>query len=336
MVTMRRRVVLGVFVGAAGTGALTACSAGAPSAVRSPSVAASAETGISGGTTTSASAAPILASTRASSLAARTITARYVPPSGTAPAQPFEAARRQFSFARGDRPLPTTVWYPATAGRPASGRFPVILFSHGLDSAPGDFADMLRSFAAAGFVVAAPAYPHTSRDVEDFDSGDLVNQPADASSVLDRLLGLDGDPLRAILDPDRLAAGGHSGGGITTDGLFSARRDERLKAGLVISGTDFQGTPFTGPPAAMLFVHGVKDDSVTYRAGRTVFRAVPWSRAMLTITDGGHDIDGASFDTITGTATEFFRWALYGDGAAKSRIPAAAAADGVATLDDQL
>jgi dienelactone hydrolase len=228
------------------------------------------------------------------------------------------------------------VWYPARAGVPASGRFPVILFSHGLNSAPGDFNDMLQSWAQAGFVVAAPAYPHTSRDAEEFDSGDLVNQPADASSVLDQLLALGGDPLGAILDPNRLAAGGHSGGGITTDGLFSARRDERLKAGVVISGTDFQGAPFAGPSAAMLFVHGTKDDSVTYRAGHAVFAAVPWSRAMLTITDGGHDIDGNSFNAITGTSIEFLRWSLYGDAAAKARIPGAAAVDGVATLENQL
>ena len=333
---MRRRTLLLGLLGATGSGALSACSAQTPSGVATPSVSATAETGISSASTASASAAPILASTTASSLAPQNITARYVPPPGTAPARTYDTGERQFSFTRGDRPLPTTVWYPAVDGAPASGRFPVMLFSHGLHSAPSDFADMLRTWARAGFVIAAPAYPHTSRDAEDFDSGDLVNQPADASSVLDQLLALRGDPVGAMLDPDRLAAGGHSGGGITTDGLFSAQRDERLKAGIVISGTDFQGTPFTGPAAAMLFVHGTEDDSVAYRAGRTVFRAVPWSRAMLTITDGGHDIDGASFDTITGTATEFLRWALYGDEAAKGRIRSAAALDGVATLDDQL
>jgi predicted alpha/beta hydrolase family esterase len=172
--------------------------------------------------------------------------------------------------------------------------------------------------------------------VAEFDSGDIVNQPADVRHVLDRLLALTGDPLAAIIDPGRLAAAGHSGGGITTAGLFSAERDERLTAGLLIAGTDFQGAPFAGPAAAMLFVHGRNDDTVTYRAGHTVFEAVPWSRAMLSVTSGGHVITSSDFEAITSTSTEFWRWSLYGDAAAKSRIPAAAAVGDAATLEDQL
>ena len=154
--------------------------------------------------------------------------------------------------------------------------------------------------------------------------------------MLNQLLALPSDPLRAAIDPNRLAAAGHSGGGITTAGLFSAHRDERLKAGLVIAGTDFQGTPFTGPTAAMLFVHGGKDETVTYRAGHTVFEAVPWSRAMLEIPDGGHVITDESFEAITSTSTEFWRWSLYGDAAARTRMPAAAQVGDVAGLEDQL
>jgi hypothetical protein len=119
--------------------------------------------------------------------------------------------------------------------------------------------------------------------------------------------------------------------------LFSAERDERLKAGVIIAGTDFQGAAFTGQPAAMMFVHGRDDDTVTHRAGHTVFEAVPWSRAMLSITKGGHVITDADFETTTTTTTEFLRWSLYGDVAAKARIPAAAAAvAGVGTLEDEL
>ena len=154
--------------------------------------------------------------------------------------------------------------------------------------------------------------------------------------VLDQMLALAGDPLAAVIAPDRLAAAGHSGGGITTAGLFSARRDERLRAGMVIAGTDFQAAPFTGPAAAMLFVHGRNDGTVTFRAGQTVFEAVPWSRAMLAITDGGHVIDEGAFEAITQTSTEFWRWSLYGDAAAKARIPAAAAVGDAATLENQL
>jgi dienelactone hydrolase len=274
---------------------------------------------------------------------------KYTPPPGSAPAVAYALGRRDFTFERGaDRPLPTRVWYPAQGvapavanpvdgAMPADGRFPLIIFSHGLTSNPNDFAALLTRWAQAGFVVAGPVFPHTAYGVAHFDPADIGNQPADVRHVLDQLLALPGDPLRDIIDPDRLAAAGHSGGGITTVGLFSAERDERLKAGVVIAGTDFRGTPFTGPAAGMMFVHGEDDDTVTYRAGHTVFEAVPWSRAMLSIAAGGHVITDTDFETITGTTTEFLRWSLYGDDAAKARIPAAAAvADGVGTLEDQL
>jgi fermentation-respiration switch protein FrsA (DUF1100 family) len=336
MVTMRRRtVLLGLLATAAGGTGLAACAAG---------------TGVTigGSATPSGSAAPILASTTESSLGPQSVT-KYVPPPGSAPAGAFALGRRQFSFDRGaDRPLPTTVWYPAQGtapavaapiegAMPAAGRFPLIIFSHGLTSNPNDFAALLSRWAQAGFVVAGPVFPHTAYGVTDFDSDDIVNQPADVRHVLDQLLALPGDPLRDVIDPDRVAAAGHSGGGITTVGLFSAERDQRLKAGVVIAGTDFQGMPFTGPAAGMMFVHGRDDDTVSFRAGHTVFEAVPWSRAMLSITEGGHVITDADFETITTTTTEFLRWSLYGDAAAQARIPTAAAAvAGVGTLENEL
>lgn len=325
---MRRRTLIFSVLAA---GALSACATATEKAVSA-----------------SASAAPILASTTASSLAPQKATA-FVPRQGTAPSGSYAVGRRTFPFARGaDRPLPTTVWYPATGdapgspspvadAAPASGRFPLVLFSHGLTAQPSDYADMLARWAQAGFVVAGPTYPHTSYGAADLDEQDIVNQPADASYVLDQLLALGhDDALRAVIDADRLGAAGHSAGAITTTGLFSADRDQRLKAGVVLAGTDFQGVAFTGPAAAMLFVHGRNDDTVTYRAGHAVFAAVPWSRAMLSITDGGHVTTSDDFEATTGTSTEFLRWSLYGDAAAKARIPAAAAVGGVATLEDQL
>ncbi|MEU7901586.1 chlorophyllase/cutinase-like alpha/beta fold protein [Actinoplanes sp. NPDC049118] len=339
---MRRRTLIVGLAATAGTGALTACTAptrpvaGGASPSASPAVSAPA----------SASAAPILASTAASSLAPRDVSAPYTPVPGSAPAA-YAVGRQVLRFQRGsDRALPTTVWYPATGAAsdtphpvedaaPAAGRFPLVLFSHGLTSRPDDYVAILARWAGAGFVVAGPTYPRTSYGAADFDAGDIVNQPADASSVIDSLLA-HGGPLGAIIDPDRLAAAGHSGGGITTVGLFSAYRDERLKAGVVFNGTDFQGVPFTGPPAALLFVHGRRDNTVTHRAGHAVFAAVPWSRAMLSITEGGHVTKAPDFTATVGTSTEFLRWALYGDAAAKARIPAAAAADNVGTLEDQL
>jgi dienelactone hydrolase len=327
---LRRRTVLGGLLAAATVAAARYASAGEPA-----------------GAAARWTPTPILASTRTSSLAPRPVTA-YVPVPGSAPSRRCAVGVRDLGFSRGvDRPLPTRVWYPASGGTPGSvtaaaaparGRFPVVVFSHGLASQPNDYAAMLVRWARAGFVVAAPIYPHTSHGTADFNSYDIVNQPADASQVLTQLLALNGsaDPLSGRLDPDRVAAAGHSAGGITTVGLFSAARDARLKAGIVLAGTDFRSAPFTGAPAAMLFVHGEKDDTVAYAAGHTVYEAVPWSRAMLTLPDAGHQVYEDGFEAVTGTSVEFLRWSLYGDDEARRRIPARAAAGGVATLEEQL
>ena len=322
---MRRRTLLsglaaGVLAGCstAGPGRPTAPAA-APSLSASPSPSAAA-----------AAEAPVLGSTGRSLLAPRRVTP-FVPAGGTAPGRRLPVRHADVSFSRDDRPLPVRVWYPE-----GSGPFPLVVFSHGLTSEPGAYLSLLEAWAAAGIVVAAPTYPHTHHGAADLDAGDIVNQPADASFVLTELLGLRDGPLAGRLDATRLGAAGHSAGGITTAGLFSAARDDRLKVGVVLAGTDFRNQPFAGPPAALLFVHGRNDTTVRYGAAHTVLEAVPWSRAMLTVTNGGHVSTAAEARVVADTTTEFLRWALYGDPAAKSRIPGAAGKGKVATLEDQL
>jgi dienelactone hydrolase len=259
----------------------------------------------------------------------------------TAPTEPYAVGVRTLRLNRdGNRPLRVTIWYPA-----ANGRFPVVVFSHGLGGAPGDYERLLRRWAAAGFVVAAPAYPHTSRGSGSFQVLDVINQPADASYVLTQVLALDrraGDLLRGRLDTARVGAAGHSAGGITTLGMFTLGRDERLDAGIVLAGTALGvvGT-YRGSPAPLLFVHGKRDNVVSYASGRAAYDSVPWPKAMLTLPEAGHlgglTRDGdPEFRVVVNSTIEFLRWSLYGDPAAKRRLPQDAKADGVATLDNRL
>ncbi|HYN96057.1 MAG TPA: dienelactone hydrolase family protein, partial [Pilimelia sp.] len=255
---------------------------------------------------------------------------------------------------RADRALRVTLWYPAAGppgGRvradadPARGRFPVILFSHGLGGAPADYRQLVTRWAAAGFVVAAPAYPFTNRDAPRVDVLDVLNQPADASHVLSRVLALNsaaGDPLRGRLETGRVAAAGHSAGAITTIGLFTLARDARLDAGIVLAGTSLGvGTAFSGAAAPLMFVHGARDNVVSYAAGKAAYDSVPWPKALLTLPEGDHgralsDGDDPSFRVVADTTVEFLRWSLYGDPAAKRRLPTDAARGNRATLDNRL
>jgi fermentation-respiration switch protein FrsA (DUF1100 family) len=240
---------------------------------------------------------------------------------GTAPAAPFSVDVRRDTFTRnGSRTLPTTIWYPSKDGKPAPGRFPVVVFSHGLGGMPEDYATLLRRWAAAGFVVAAPAYPKTHRGVREIDITDVINQPADASYVLSRLLE---GPLGSSLDNKHLAAAGHSAGGITTVGLFTSSRDNRLGAGVVLAGNALGvGLNFTGPSAPLLFVHGDADGVVPYAMGRAVYERVPWPKALLTLPGQGHLVIAgtAAWLALAATTLDFLRWTLYGDSAAKARL----------------
>jgi fermentation-respiration switch protein FrsA (DUF1100 family) len=302
MISMGRRTFALLLAAACATGALTSCSADSGSE-QAPAA-----------TPASQSAAPSTVPSAAPSLSAK-------PTRGSAPAKAFSVKTRKLKLSRGkDRPLPTTVWFPATG----NGPFPVIVFSHGLTAQPSDYGALLTPWARAGFVVAAPAYPHTSAGVTDFDVADLLNQPADASYVLTRILALggkNGDPLEGRLDPDHVAAAGHSAGGITTLGMLSGTRDDRLTAAVVLAGRAALPGSFTGPPASVLFVHGKLDRTVPYADGLAAFKAVPWSKGLLTLPTAGHVVSsGKPFGLMVDASTDFWRWSLYGDAAALRRL----------------
>ncbi|MFI5929530.1 alpha/beta hydrolase family protein [Micromonospora sp. NPDC051543] len=273
-------------------------------------------------------------------------------PAGSAPENAFGVGVRQLKLNRDGRALPVTVWYPAAgkagggarrSAAAADGRFPVVMFSHGLGGRPEDYAALLTRWAAAGFVVAAPAFPHTSEG-GDGNVLDVLNQPADVSYALTQVLALDGkagDGLRGRLATDRVAAAGHSAGGVTTIGLFTANRDERLDAGVVFAGTAVGvGTAFAGATAPQLFVHGELDEVVDYAAGKAAYDKVPWPKALLSLPKGDHGRtllgDAAMLRVVSDTTVEFLRWSLYGDPKAKKRIATDATRDDIATFDDHL
>jgi dienelactone hydrolase len=184
-------------------------------------------------------------------------------------------------------------------------------------------------------VVAAPSFPHTHYQVQDYRPLDVANQPADVSYVLGKVLALNakaGDPLQGRLDTGRVAAAGHSAGGITTIGLFTSHRDRRLTAGIVLSGEQVLPAPFTGPSAPMLFVHGKLDQTVPYANGVAAYKAVPWPKALMSVTEGGHVAITKEFGPALATTTDFWRWSLYGDLTARSRLKADATKGGTSTL----
>jgi fermentation-respiration switch protein FrsA (DUF1100 family) len=275
-------------------------------------------------------------------------------PARPAPGKPLAVGTRSLTTKRDGREIKATIWYPAAGkaggkarrgAKVAGGDFPIVVFSHGLNGAPSDYRGLLTAWAAAGFVVVAPAYPHTTRGASQFNVLDVVNQPADASQVLTATLGLDraaGDPLRGHLDTQRVAGAGHSAGGITTVGLFTLSRDNRFDAGVVLAGNALGvGTKFAGPAASLLFVHGADDPLVSLASGKETFDKAPWPKAFLTLPSGDHAAPylnpaSPSWDVVAETTTDFLRWSLYGDPAAKKRLGTDAGRGGLGVLDNRL
>jgi predicted dienelactone hydrolase len=246
-------------------------------------------------------------------------------------------ATRVLDLRRGSRPLPTSLWYPSTG----DGPFPLVVFSHGFGSTPGAYDELLSSWAAAGFVVAAPTFPMSSQGSA-LVTADVPNQPADVSSVLTAVLALDqtrGDALAGRIDGRHIAAAGHSAGAITTIGLLSSCCvDPRITAAVVLAGsTRHYGTTLAKPGVPTLFVHGTADTVLPLADDQKVFDATTAPAAFLQLTGGTHSApydDGTdpAFDTVRSVTTDFLRWALSGNRAALASMRRDATADGTAIL----
>ncbi|MET7666982.1 alpha/beta hydrolase family protein [Micromonospora luteifusca] len=227
---------------------------------------------------------------------------------------------------RSSRPLPVTIWFPAAADGVADGRFPVVIYSHGLHSRPDLHAGLTTRWVAAGFVVAAPAFPHTRQGAAQFTRDDVRNQPADGWRLIRHLSRLDrnrADPLAGHLDLSSIAAAGHSAGGFTTSGMFSQGHPARLRSGIVIAGGGLPGS-FAGPAAPVLFVHGTADAVVPVTVGRAAYRRTPGPASFLSLLGQDHGAyltpGNPGFAPVLATTTDFLRWTLYGDQLAGARL----------------
>lgn len=159
------------------------------------------------------------------------------------------------------RTLQTVVRYPATGGR-----YPLIVFAHGFALTPARYASLLGTWAAAGYVVAAPVFPLTSTNAPGApNEADLVNQPGDMSFVITSLLALNQRSTSVLarkIDPARVAVAGQSDGGVTAlaTAYDSRHRDRRVRVAIVLSGARLPGMgafPRPGPP--LLAVQGTAD-----------------------------------------------------------------------------
>jgi predicted dienelactone hydrolase len=261
-----------------------------------------------------------------------------------------------------NRTLLTAIYYPAQ-GPPTgqavqnappdtkNGPYPLILFSHGLGARGVSYQDIIKTWASAGFIVAAPDYPLSNQNAPGGASfgraiADTKNQPADASFVINEALKLDkqGKQLGGI-DAKRIGAAGHSLGGITTYGLvFSGCcRDKRIRAAIPMSGLagvvdDPQNYFKNSTP--LLGLHGNADGTVPYQAGRNAYMAAQPPKFLLTFLGAGHVSpflagDNPQAVALKKSTVDFWNHYLKGDKDALDKLRMDASVPGSTTLEEQ-
>lgn len=250
----------------------------------------------------------------------------------------------------GPRALPTLVRYPvisatAASGRIARGQFPLVVFAPGFAQCQGSYAGLLRTWASAGFVVAAVDFPRTNCHLARPDESDLVNQPADVAYVIGRMQAASRRPhgiLAGLVDRGKVAVAGHSDGGDTVAALAANTccRDPAVSAAIVLAGAEWPpmaGSYFTRATPPILFVQGDADNInppaasiVMYRHDRT------GPRFYLDLFGAGHlppyEGHGPAEPVVAQVTVDFLDHYLVGSPRASAAMRQDARVAGVATL----
>lgn len=207
-----------------------------------------------------------------------------------------------------DRSLPTSLYVPES-GADA----PLIVFGHGFCGHPRKFTRLFACWVDAGYVVAAPAFPHTNDESPPpYLIDDVVNQPADISFVLDELLA------RGLGDAERVGVGGFSLGGETAlaAGLHPGYADPRIRAVAAVAGALFHPAFAAGVlrPLPLMLVHGSEDRQESrLREALKVYEAAQEPKELVLIEGAGHGIcqdDGQPHAARVAELTTAF-WARY-------------------------
>lgn len=191
------------------------------------------------------------------------------------------------------RPLTTYLWYPPAVR--GSGPWPLVVFGHGFATTPFRYRRLLRAWAAAGYLVAAPVFPlGNAKAPGGPDENDIINQPRDMSFVIERLLAASasaGSPLHGLVERSRIAVAGQSDGAETAFATAYERPwyDRRVRAALVLSGAELgRHVPLVSHTSPLLAIQGTADRINPPVYTRELFHAVGRPKFLLLLRGAGH------------------------------------------------
>jgi dienelactone hydrolase len=241
----------------------------------------------------------------------------------------------------GPRKLLTQIWLPG--GR---GLFPLIVFAPGYRQCGAPYADLLRAWASAGYVVAVLNFPRSdclagSSSTE----ADLVNEPGDISYLITRLLARSAalaGPLARMINGHQIGVAGHSDGAVAAVAITANTccTDRRIKAAASLSGATWSAMPgryFSVHPVPILFTQGSADVINLPSASLAMYRADrSRSRSYLDLLGASHT--GPYWGTnpverlVARVTLAFFDRYLLGRVSGATMMRHAAAVPGVAVL----
>ncbi len=259
---------------------------------------------------------------------------------------PFPVGVRTYEIldaARGRR-LPVECWYPAAEAHrgkdldretqdrfilmpafpkmrqsavrdaePAGGKFPLVIFSHGLAGHRRQTTHFCTHLASHGYVVASPDHvgntmPEifglvaklskggTAADVAKALTDSANDRPLDVSFTIDAVLS---GELGGRIEPARIGMTGHSFGGWTT--LAATGRDRRIRAALPLapaggrSSANPQANAFAGllslewgRPAPVLLLAADLDSLLPLDGMKELFERIPAPKEMVILKDADH------------------------------------------------
>lgn len=270
-------------------------------------------------------------------------------------ARPYPVRTVTEPFEDASRPTPATGLGPESASRllptivtlpDAEGSFPLVVLAHGLGGDPTRYEQLASAWAAQGLVVARPRFPATNSSVPDSEAhlGDVQQQPADISFVIDQLLAessRQGAGLSGRIDPDHIGVAGHSLGSAAAFGVTFAPccRDARIDATMIFAGVRLvePGQERFDLATPTIVFHGDADATLPYGLSVDSFARMSTPKWFVTLSGAGHsppfNDEQSAWDEIVERSTiDFWEAELQGDPAALDRLGTDAVATGLSSL----
>jgi fermentation-respiration switch protein FrsA (DUF1100 family) len=251
------------------------------------------------------------------------------------------------------RQLPTTLLYPAIGspnGREnqgaepdvAHGPYPLIVFSQGFDVSAASYAPLMDAWASAGYIVAAPTYPHTDpADPTGANQQDLINHPADLAHVVRSLLSAPPPSIASIIQPSEAAVAGQSDGGDVSLAVAdnSCCRLGAVKAVAILSGAElasFGGTYYRSRGVPLFVVQGDNDTINPPACSAQLYNQAPAPKYYLDLIGAEHlppYLDAGPDQTLVErTTVDFFNGYLKHSGSSLSALAKDGSAAGAARV----